>query len=107
MAEVGGGWQSVEASGADQWPDGGNSGILTLHSQGGLFCRCSADAASLPPLQVHCLRCWLRTATKNVGNTSVGGGGGLVGPSGAGIPSLSLSLSLDISYPSARNPLTS
>lgn len=23
-------WQSVEGSGADQWHDGGNSGILTL-----------------------------------------------------------------------------
>lgn len=27
---VGGGWQSVEGSGADQWHDGGNPGILTL-----------------------------------------------------------------------------
>jgi len=25
-----GGWQSVEGSGADQWHDGGNPGILTL-----------------------------------------------------------------------------
>nr|KAF7439550.1 hypothetical protein H0235_001941 [Vespula pensylvanica] len=28
--EVAGGWQSVEASGADQWPDGASPGILTL-----------------------------------------------------------------------------
>lgn len=27
---AGGGWQSVEGSGADQWHDGGNPGILTL-----------------------------------------------------------------------------
>lgn len=26
----GGGWQSVGGSGADQWHDGGNPGILTL-----------------------------------------------------------------------------
>lgn len=37
--EVGGGWQSVEASGADQWPDGGNSGILTPYTAKGV-CRC-------------------------------------------------------------------
>jgi len=29
-AMVVGGWQSVEGSGADQWHDGGNPGILTL-----------------------------------------------------------------------------
>ena len=43
MAEVGGGWQSVEASGADQWPDGGNSGILTPYTAKGVslsLCRC-------------------------------------------------------------------
>lgn len=39
-AEVADGWQSVEASGADQWPDGGNSGILTLQPAKGGRRRC-------------------------------------------------------------------
>lgn len=37
MTEAGSGWQSVEASGADQLPDGGNSGILTLQQPRGLL----------------------------------------------------------------------
>ena len=40
-----GGWQSVEASGADQWPDGGNSGILTLQPAKGAAAG-AADAAA-------------------------------------------------------------
>lgn len=46
-AEVADGWQSVEASGADQWPDGGNSGILTLQpAKGGGGAAVAADAAA-------------------------------------------------------------
>lgn len=48
MAEAGGGWQSVEASGADQWPDGGSPGILTLQRERGSGCAgVAADAARL------------------------------------------------------------
>lgn len=49
MAEVGGGWQSVEASGADQWPDGGNSGILTPYTAKGV----SSAVALLMLLAYH------------------------------------------------------
>lgn len=57
MAEVGGGWQSVEASGADQWPDGGNSGILTPYTAKGVslsLCAVAADAAARLQVRTVC-----------------------------------------------------